>query len=62
MRFASELIRELLKAERVSVGELAERLKISRQAMYKRLEGNMSSASFLECIEALGYEVELKKR
>ena len=56
------MVREALKAESVSVGELAERLGISRQALYKRLEGNMTSASFLECLNALGYEIELKKQ
>ena len=62
MEKSGEVIKRLLKAEGMSIGELADRIKISRQAMYKRLEGNMSSASFFECVKEVGYEIEFKKR
>ena len=60
MRSGDE-IKKILKEERMSIGELAERIGISRQAMYKRLEGNMSSASFFECLKAMNYEIEYKR-
>ena len=41
----------------MTITELAERIGISRQALYKRLEGGMRYESFYECIRALGYEL-----
>ena len=54
---ARAIILGIAKAEKISMSELAERLGISRQALYKRLEGDMRSSSFIEIIEAMGYRV-----
>ena len=58
---ASKAILELIGKEGISIGEIADRIGISRQAMYKRLEGNMSTRSFYEVVEELGYEVRFEK-
>lgn len=52
---AGKLIKILCITEEVSMTELAQRLNISRQALYKRLEGGMRYENFVECMEALGY-------
>ena len=57
-----EQLKRTLREERKSISEVAAMIGISRQAMYKRLEGNMSMSSFYEIAEALGYDVELRKR
>ena len=54
---AGKLIKILCITEGVSITELASRLGISRQALYKRLEGEIRFSSFTECLEALGYEL-----
>ena len=54
---AGKLIKILCITEGVSITELANRLGISRQALYKRLEGEIRYSSFVECLEALGYEL-----
>ena len=52
-----KLIKIICITEGVSITELAQRLGISRQALYKRLEGDIRFSNFVECIEALGYEL-----
>lgn len=49
------------RVREVGISEVAEKVGISRQAMYKRLEGNMSLRSLCEVCEAIGYEVRLEK-
>lgn len=51
------LIKGIAKADGISLTELSERIGISRQALYKRLDGGMKVESFVECLRALGYEV-----
>ena len=51
------LIKGIAKADGVSLTELSERIGISRQALYKRLEGGMKVESFVECLEAMGYSL-----
>ena len=58
---AREQLKRVLREEKKSIAEVAEMVGISRQAMYKRLEGNMSAASLYEIAEALGYEVRIEK-
>ncbi len=52
-----KVIRIIALTEGISLTELSERLGISRQALYNRLERNMSFESFIECLDALGYEL-----
>lgn len=58
---AREQLKRVLREEKKSIADVAEMVGISRQAMYKRLEGNMSAASLYEIAEALGYEVRIEK-
>lgn len=51
------LIRVLCVTEGITMTELANRLGITRQALYKRLDGKMLLESFEECINALGYDL-----
>lgn len=51
------MIKAICASEGITITELAERLGISRQALYKRLNGGMRYESFYECIRALGYEL-----
>lgn len=51
------MIKGIAKADGTSLTELSERIGISRQALYKRLDGGMKVESFVECLRALGYEV-----
>ena len=51
------LIKGIAKADGISLTELSERIGISRQALYKRLDGGMKVESFVECLRALGYEL-----
>lgn len=58
IRFDMEMgriVKAIAARDGVSITELAERIGISRQALYKRLDGDMRSKSFIECMEALGY-------
>ena len=57
MEQSSEIIREIAKREKITMSELSARLGISRQALYKRLEGDMRSSHFIEIIEAMGYRL-----
>lgn len=57
-----ERLRLIMKESGVTMSEVAERIGISRQAMYKRMSGNMSLESFCEIADVLGYEVELRKK
>lgn len=49
------IVKAIAARDGVSLTELAERIGISRQALYKRLAGDMRAKSFVECMEALGY-------
>lgn len=49
------IVKAIAARDGVSLTELAERIGISRQALYKRLDGEMRARSFVECMEALGY-------
>ena len=51
-----------MKESGVTMSEVAGKIGISRQAMYKRMSGNMSLESFCEIADVLGYEVELRKK
>lgn len=51
------LIREIMVRDGIKVSEVAERVGISRQAMYKRIQGDMKVSSFLGIMRAMGYEV-----
>lgn len=55
------MVKEICVREGVKISELARRLGISRQALYKRLEGGMKVGSFVECIKALGYDLYIGK-
>jgi transcriptional regulator with XRE-family HTH domain len=50
-------IKSIAANEGISLTELSERIGISRQALYKRLNGNMRTSSFVECLKAMGYEL-----
>ena len=52
-----KLIRILAITEDVSMNELANRLGISRQALYQRLEGRMYLDTAMDCLKALGYDL-----
>lgn len=54
---AGKMVKAIARAEGVSLTELSRRIGISRQALYKRLDGGMRAESFIECIEALGYSL-----
>ena len=50
-------IRAIAVNEGVTLTELASRLGISRQALYKRLNGDMKTSSFESCVRAMGYDL-----
>ena len=50
-------IRAIAVNDGVTLTELASRIGISRQALYKRLNGDMKTSSFRECIQAMGYDL-----
>ena len=50
-------IRAIAVNEGVTLTELASRIGISRQALYKRLNGDMKTSSFESCVRAMGYEL-----
>lgn len=54
---SGKLIKMIAVNEGISLTDLAERLGISRQALYKRLNGDMRSSCFAECLTAMGYEL-----
>lgn len=54
---AGRVIRVIAVTEGIKMTEIAEGLGISRQALYHRLEGNMSYESFRECLKVMGYEL-----
>lgn len=60
IRFDMEMgriVKAIAARDGISLTELAERIGISRQALYKRLDGEMRARSFVECMEALGYSL-----
>ena len=61
MKSSGKIIKRIAMEEGVTITELAERLGISRQALYKRLNGGMRYDNFVECIEALGYEIHYER-
>lgn len=50
-------IKAIAANDEISMTELASRLNISRQALYKRLDGDMRLSHFLKVMNALGYEI-----
>ncbi len=50
-------IKSIAANDGMTLTELSSRLGISRQALYKRLNGDMRSSSFIECLKAMGYEL-----
>lgn len=52
-----KLIKQIAVSEGVSLTELSSRIGISRQALYKRLNGRMTADSFASCLNAMGYEL-----
>lgn len=50
-------IRAIAVNEGVTLTELASRIGISRQALYKRLNGDMKTSSFESCVRAMGYDI-----
>lgn len=52
-----KLIKILAVTEDIPLTELAEKVGISRQAMYKRLESGMKFESAREILKALGYDL-----
>lgn len=57
---SAEILDSLLKAEHVSMTELASRVDVSREAIYCNMRGNMSFDRFLTLIDALGYGIAIK--
>ena len=51
------VIKTIAMNDGVSLTELSSRLGISRQALYKRLNGDMRASSLIECLNAMGYEL-----
>ncbi len=58
MRYG-EYIKGMAKRRGKGMGELAKDLGISRQALYKRLRGDMLVSHFSEMVEVLGGEVRV---
>lgn len=54
---AGKVIKKIAMDDGVKMGELAGRLRISRQALYKRLDGDMRVSHFFAVMDALGYEI-----
>ena len=54
---SGKLIKMIAVNEGISLTDLAERLGISRQALYKRLNGDMKISNFTECLNAMGYDM-----
>ena len=52
-----KIIKALCIQEGVSLTLLAEKIGISRQALYKRLEGGITLSHFEEILSALGYSL-----
>lgn len=53
----ARLIRTIAVSEGITLTELAKRIGISRQALYKRLTGGMRVSTFESCLRAMGYEL-----
>lgn len=51
------IIKVLVATEGITMTELAKRVGISRQGLYKRLRGDMMLGSFKECLNAMGYDL-----
>ena len=52
-----KLIKTIAVNDGISLTELASRIGISRQALYKRLNGDMKISNFTECLNAMGYDM-----
>ena len=52
-----KLIKVLALQEDMTMTEMAEKLGISRQGLYKRLNGTMRVDSLQECLKILGYDL-----
>ena len=55
-------IRKIMIEEGVGMSELARRLNITRQTLYRRLEGDIKYSNFESIVEALGYEVRIRRK
>lgn len=52
-----ERVKEIIREDGLTMTAVAGRLGISRQALYKRLDGNMGVEQFFRLMEELGHEV-----
>lgn len=50
-------VKSVMVREGMRVGEMSRELGISRQALYKRLNGRMKYETFSEMMKVMGYEV-----
>ena len=57
-----EMIKRIAEEEGIKISSVAKELGLTRQAMYKRINCDMRWSHFVETVEAMGYEVEVKKR
>lgn len=58
---AGTRIRAILKEDKMTMTDLAERMGVSRQALYKRCERDMTFSHFVEAMEAMGYKLYYTK-
>ena len=56
------MIKRIAEEEGIKISSVAKELGLTRQAMYKRINCDMRCSHFIETVEAMGYEVEVKKR
>ncbi len=57
MKDTGKMIKEIAAEEGITMKDLAERLNITRQALYKRLDGDLRTSSFLGIMEAMGFAI-----
>lgn len=50
-------IRVIMAKKKISMTKLAGEIKISRQALYERLDGDMTVSSLVEILDKLGVEL-----
>lgn len=50
-------VKGIMKENRITISEVAGKMGISRQALYKSLERDMGVERFLEIMEVMGYSV-----
>jgi hypothetical protein len=55
-------VREIMADEHINQSRLAERLGCARQNIHKQLTFNMFCSSFTKMVDALGYEVVVRKK